>query len=182
MAARKRFPIPFFSSAGARRWAIASVERCRKMRFSIRRNLPPQSMSWAGNLKECSLPRASTRMKRAMVETWRTSWFEEGSRLLYIVPTAFVDGALPLSINPAPSQTVRVFVGRLEIVTPATEKAVKTAFATQDAATLKAYGRFLEPILATMIKREMNPAQAGQLQSYLNVVYSRLLEQNLGRN
>ena len=119
---------------------------------------------------------------RAMVETWRDSWFEEGSRLLYIVPPAFVNGVLPLSINPAPAQTVRVFVGRLELVTPATEKAVETAFATQDAATLKTYGRFLEPILATMIKRETNPAQAGRLQSYLNIVYSRLLEQNLGRN
>jgi len=119
---------------------------------------------------------------RAMVETWRDSWFEEGSRLLYIVPPAFVNEVLPLSINPAPAQTVRVFVGRLELVTPATEKAVETAFATQDAAMLKAYGRFLEPILATMIKRETNPAQAGRLQSYLNIVYSRLLKQNLGRN
>ncbi len=118
---------------------------------------------------------------RAMVETWRDSWFEEGSRLLYIVPPAFVNEVLPLSINPAPAQTVRVFVGRLELVTPATEKAVETAFATQDAAPLKAYGRFLEPILATMIKQETNPAQAGRLQSYLNIVYSRLLEQNLGR-
>ncbi len=117
----------------------------------------------------------------AMVETWRDSWFEEGSRLLYIVPSAFVNEVLPLSINPAPAQTVRVFVGRLELVTPATEKAVETAFATQDAATLKAYGRFLEPILASMIKRETNPAQAGRLQSYLNIVYSRLVEQNLGR-
>ncbi len=117
-----------------------------------------------------------------MIETWRGSWFEEGSRLLYIVPPAFVNQVLPLSINPAPAQTVRVFVGRLELVTPATEKAVETAFATQDAVTLKAYGRFLEPILATMIKRETNPAQAGQLQSYLNIVYSRLLEQNLARN
>src|SRR6266852_1712470 len=118
---------------------------------------------------------------RAMVETWRNSWFEEGSRLLYIVPPAFVNEVLPLSIKPAPAQTVRVFVGRLELVTPATEKAVETAFAAQDVATLKAYGRFLEPILATMIKKETNPAQAGRLQSYLNIVYSRLLEQNLGR-
>jgi len=119
---------------------------------------------------------------RAMVETWRNSWFEEGSRLLFIVPPAFVNQVLPLSINPLPAQTVRVFVGRLELVTPATEKAVETAFVTQDAATLKAYGRFLEPILATMIKREANPARAERLQSYLNIVYSRLLEQNLGRN
>src|SRR5712691_9774186 len=44
----------------------------------------------------------------AIVETWRDSWFEEGSRLLYIVPAAFVDGVLPLSINPVPARTVRV--------------------------------------------------------------------------
>lgn len=119
---------------------------------------------------------------RAMIETWRGSWFEEGSRLLYIVPSKFVNEVLPLSINPAPAQIVRVFVGRLELVTPATEKAVETALAAQDAATLKAYGRFLEPILATMIKKETNAAQARRFQECLNIVYSRLLKQNLGRN
>jgi hypothetical protein len=118
---------------------------------------------------------------RAMVETWRKSWFEEGSRLLYIVPPAFVNKVLPLSITPAPAQTVRVFVGRLEIVTPATEKAVAIALAAHDTATLKAYDRFLEPILATMIKRETNPAQARRFQDCLNAVYSRLLAQNSGR-
>ena len=41
---------------------------------------------------------------RAMVETWRNSWFEEGSRLLFIVPPAFVNQVLPLSINPVPAQ------------------------------------------------------------------------------
>lgn len=119
---------------------------------------------------------------RAMVETWRNSWFEEGSRLLYIVPPAFVNEVLPLSITPAPAQTVRVFVGRLELVSPATEKAVETAFATHDAAALKAYGRFLEPILATMIKKETNPAQARRYQDYLNFAYGQLVAQNLGRN
>jgi hypothetical protein len=119
---------------------------------------------------------------RAMVETWRNSWFEEGSRLLYIVPPAFVNEVLPLSIKPAPAQTVRVFVGRLELVTPATEKEVETAFAAHDTVTLKAYGRFLEPILATLIQREKNPVQAGRLRNYLNIVFSRLVNQNLGRN
>jgi hypothetical protein len=118
----------------------------------------------------------------AMVETWRGSWFEEGSRLLYIVPPAFVNQVLPLSINPAPAQTVRVFVGRLELVTPETEKEVETAFATHDPATLKAYGRFLEPILATMIKKETNSVSAQRLQGYLNAVYGQLVAQNLGRN
>jgi hypothetical protein len=80
----------------------------------------------------------------AMVETWRSSWFEEGSRLLYLVPTEFVNGVLPLAIRPAPAQTVRVFVGRLELVTPATEKAVERALATHDGAMLGKYGRFLD--------------------------------------
>jgi hypothetical protein len=119
---------------------------------------------------------------RAMVETWRNSWFEKGSRLLYIVPPTFVNDVLPLSIRPAPAQTVRVFVGRLELVTPATEKEVATAFAAHDTATLKAYGRFLEPILATMVKKEKNPAQARRFQDYLNFAYGRLVTQNLGRN
>jgi hypothetical protein len=119
---------------------------------------------------------------RAMVETWRNSWFEEGSRLLYIVPPSFVNEVLPLSINPVPAQTVRVFVGRLELVTPATEKAVETAFAAHDTVTLKAYSRFLEPILATMIKKETNSAQTRRFQDYLNFVYSQLVAQNLGRN
>jgi len=118
----------------------------------------------------------------AMVETWRDSWFEEGSRLLYIVPPTFVNGVLPLSINPAPAQTVRVFVGRLELVTPATEKEVEKAFAEQDTATLQAYGRFLEPILAMMVQREKNPTQAARLQQYLNTVYSRMVNQNLHPN
>jgi hypothetical protein len=118
---------------------------------------------------------------RAMVETWRSSWFEEGSRLLYIAPPALVNEVLPLSIHPAPAQTVRVFVGRLEVVTPATQKAVQTAFSANDTATLKAYGRFLEPILATMIKRETNRTQALRFQGYLNIVYSQLVAQNSGR-
>jgi hypothetical protein len=118
----------------------------------------------------------------AMVETWRNSWFEEGSRLLYIVPPALVNEVLPLSIIPAPAETVRVFVGRLELVTPVTEKEVETAFATNDTATLKGYGRFLEPILATMIHREKNADRAGRLQNYRSSVYGRLVAQNLGRN
>jgi hypothetical protein len=83
----------------------------------------------------------------AMVETWRDSWFEEGSRLIYLVPRGFIDKVLPLRVDPAPWQMVRVFVGRLELVTPATEKAVKTALQSHDERMLNKYQRFLEPIL-----------------------------------
>ena len=86
----------------------------------------------------------------AMVETWKDSWFEEGSRLIYVVPGGFVDKVLPLTIDPVPGQIVRVFVGRLEIVTPATAMAVKTALAAKDEATLDKYGRFLQPILRSL--------------------------------
>jgi hypothetical protein len=83
----------------------------------------------------------------AMLETWKNSWFEEGSRLFYLVPSQFVDSILPLTIHPAPAQTVRVFVGRLELISPATKLAVATASARHDTRTLAKYGRFLGPIL-----------------------------------
>jgi hypothetical protein len=119
---------------------------------------------------------------RAMVETWRDSWFEEGSRLLYIVPRAFVDSVLPLSIHPAPAQTARVFVGRLEIVTPATERAVETALVGHDSATLKLFGRFLEPILETMMQNESRPARVQQFYQALNAYYTLEIAQNQRRN
>jgi hypothetical protein len=118
----------------------------------------------------------------AMVETWRDSWFEEGSRLLYILPAAFVDAVLPLSINPAPAQTVRVFVGRLEIVTPATEKAVQRALVMHDSATLRMFGRFLEPILETMIQKESHSARVQQFYQALNSYYSSEIAQNVRKD
>ena len=93
----------------------------------------------------------------AMVRTWRDSWFEEGSRLIYIVPGGFVDHILPVTIEPVPAQFTRVFVGRLEIVTPASVQAVRTALAIHDEATLKKYDRFIEPILE-LAKANQTPA------------------------
>jgi hypothetical protein len=86
------------------------------------------------------------REAHAMVETWRDSWFEEGARLIYIVPRAFVDSILPLDIKPAPSALTRVFVGRMELVTPETLRIVGDAFRDRDTDVLARYGRFLEPI------------------------------------
>jgi hypothetical protein len=110
----------------------------------------------------------------AILQTWNDSWFEEGSRLLYLVPRSFVDKILPLDIKPAPSTLTRVFVGRMEIVTPATENAVQTAFATGDRATLSKYGRFLAPILQVMIARSNNGARTRELNGYLDSTYGQL--------
>ena len=55
----------------------------------------------------------------AMVNTWRRSRLgENGTRLLYLVPGKLTDVPLPLSIEPAPDEKVRVLVGRLETLTP----------------------------------------------------------------
>jgi hypothetical protein len=53
-------------------------------------------------------------------------------------------------VTPAPAQTVRVCVGRLELISPATQRTVAEALAANDNATLEKYGRFLEPILNTL--------------------------------
>jgi len=82
----------------------------------------------------------------AMLETWRDSWFEDGVRVFYVVPPKAVDAILPLTIHPAPASIARVFVGRMEVLTPNTQHTVETAIARNDAATLERYARFLGPI------------------------------------
>jgi hypothetical protein len=82
----------------------------------------------------------------AMVETWRDSWFEEGTRVFCLVPQATVDRILPLDIDPKPANITRVFVGRIEVVTPEIESEVAAAIRAKDQVTLRKYGRFLEPI------------------------------------
>jgi hypothetical protein len=106
----------------------------------------------------------------AILETWKSSWFEEGSRLIYIVPRSYIDSVLPLRINPAPANTTRVFVGRLELVTPTTQHAVESAFIHGDRATLAKYSRFLEPILVFMIQQTDDESRQQQLLGYLSVV------------
>jgi hypothetical protein len=85
---------------------------------------------------------------QAMIATWKDSWFEEGARLIYIMPSPAVDAMVPLQIDPAPARISRVFVGRIELITPETQRAVTEAVAHGDNATLDRYARFLEPILA----------------------------------
>jgi len=102
------------------------------------------------------------REARAMLETWRDSWFEEGSRLIYILSTAAVDGILPLQIEPAPSGIVRVFVGRIELITPATKGSVESAIAKGNWPVVARYNRFLDPILKRIYPG--NPAGVSQVE------------------
>lgn len=101
------------------------------------------------------------REAEAMVNTWQDQWFtEEGTRVLYLLPRTWTDRALPLQLNPAPKDVVRVMVGRSEVIEPSVERALTKSIArfdTKDAATKVAVvsdvkalglGRFLAPAVS----------------------------------
>jgi hypothetical protein len=119
----------------------------------------------AGTLSEFGLyPKEAA----AMVETWRDSWFEEGMRLFYIVPRATVDSLLPLEVRPAAATTARVFVGRVEVLSPVMRETIVSALSTGDVPALRRYGRFLDVFMG-MINRKgavvQSPAAARFLRS-----------------
>ncbi len=92
-------------------------------------------------------PREAT----AMVDSWRDSWFEEGTRVFSILPSRAVDAILPLTVTPAPDSVARVFVGRIELITPGIERAVEQAIMNDDRAELERRGRFLGPITDALL-------------------------------
>jgi hypothetical protein len=89
----------------------------------------------------------------AMVATWRSSWFaEEGTRVLYILPERVTDAVVPLKVTPAPASTVRVFVGRAEVLTPEVQAQVERELGVLsenpwNTPTLKRLGRFSRPVV-----------------------------------
>jgi hypothetical protein len=101
----------------------------------------------------------------AMIETWRDSWFTEGTRLLYLVPQAAVDAILPLDIEPRPANVTRVFVGRVEVITPATQDAVLSAIRRNDGPALAGHSRFLQPIVQRILTTR--PADLDQASAQL---------------
>ncbi|MBS0204603.1 MAG: hypothetical protein JSS49_16995 [Planctomycetes bacterium] len=77
-------------------------------------------------VREELYPREAT----AMVKTWADSWFtEEGTRIFYMVPREITDNVLPLTVSPPPDETVRVLVGRVEVMLPSVEKQLLTLVA-----------------------------------------------------
>lgn len=92
----------------------------------------------------------------AMVKTWNQAWFtEEGARVLYLLPRAWTDEILPLTLDPKPRELVRVMVGRSEIFPPrviqqlapvlARSQAGDAAAQDEITAFVRKYGRFASP-------------------------------------
>lgn len=68
-----------------------------------------------------------------MVQTWWDSYFERGGRrVFWIVPGAEVERVLPLQAEPAPRESVRVLVGRSEVLVPSFEDKLVKAHGTKD--------------------------------------------------
>ncbi len=115
---------------------------------------------------------------KAMIATWRDSWFEDGLRAIYVVPTARTDAILPIEIQPKPAELVRVLVGRLELITPEMRAEVREAARARIAAAgarrtdgardaLHRYGRFAEPIVQEMIAAERDAGTRKALERLL---------------
>jgi hypothetical protein len=117
----------------------------------------------------------------AMVNTWRTSWFgENGTRLLYLVPSKQTDKLLPLKVDPAPDEQVRVLVGRLETITPEDCQQLVRKLVGSGAndkpsddwvkEELKSLGRFAEPAIQFAISQTSDSTQVGRLKAILATV------------
>jgi hypothetical protein len=102
---------------------------------------------------------------RAMVDTWSQSYFKsEGLRVLYVVPRAWTDKLLPLTVEPTPTAVVRTLVGRVELLAPSEERTLLARVA--DASTralppadvITSLGRLAEPKLRRALELATDPA------------------------
>jgi len=118
-------------------------------------------------------PREAT----AMVATWGDSWFEEGTRLFYVLPRALADRALPLTVLPRPRETARVLVARLELIAREDEDRVRAELdAVPDATALTSpereelrvrLGRFGEPTLRRLRDHTRDPLILAKIDALL---------------
>jgi hypothetical protein len=119
----------------------------------------------------------------AMVNTWRSSWFgENGTRVLYLVPGKQTDQLLPLKIDPAPDEQLRVLVGRLETITPEDcQQLVRRLVGNvaNDPPTnarikevLKSLGRFAEPAIKFAVTQTTDVATRKRLEVILAKVHA----------
>ncbi|HEX8736184.1 MAG TPA: hypothetical protein VF721_12725 [Pyrinomonadaceae bacterium] len=116
---------------------------------------------------------------KAMIKTWQDSWFEEGLRVFYILPTKATDEILPLNIEPKPKEIVRVLVGRAEVVTPEMERDVRRQVGLLKSGSaetraeaqknLQKHGRFYEPILKSLLQTEKDAKVRAHIQKLISL-------------
>jgi hypothetical protein len=94
----------------------------------------------------------------AMLNTWERSYFQgSGQRVFFMVPRAWTDQVLPLSIS-VPSELTRVMIGRIELVTPQQQDTL--AHVASNPKAFNELGRFGYALVLDELKRNPNPALA----------------------
>jgi hypothetical protein len=94
----------------------------------------------------------------AMVKSWHKSWFaEDGVRVLYILPRAWTDATLPLTLNPPPDKLERVMVGRAEIIPPTLQQELATLLSQTQSGASSASNQLQQ--VAAKLGRFYGPAQ-----------------------
>ena len=116
---------------------------------------------------------------KAMIETWKDSWFEEGLRVFYVLTRKSTDKILPLKVEPQPKETVRVMVGGAEVITPEMEQDVKREVGLlrstsakvrrQARGNLQKHGRFYEPILKSILESETDAKIRERVQKLIDL-------------
>lgn len=112
----------------------------------------------------------------AMLNTWEQSYFKNaGTRVFFMVPRAWTDRVLPLTVNsggdavPA-ERMVRTMVGRVELVTPAQRELLQfVSNSPNKEAQLQAYrdlGRFRDALVLAEQARKPTAALAELMKSH----------------
>jgi hypothetical protein len=118
----------------------------------------------------------------AMVSTWQRQWFKTpGIRVLYLMPQAWTEASIPLTVAPTPDETVRVMMIRAEVITPELEQADVAAAqglasSTTEASAVAyftALGRFAEPRLRRALQILGNPPYAAAYLASIATVDTR---------
>jgi hypothetical protein len=108
---------------------------------------------------------------KAMLKTWRDSWFEEGLRVMYLVPRRSTDAVLPLQLDPKPAELVRVLVGRAELIVPEFESKVEQLARRLPAPAAKGelakLGRFAEPALRRVQQKTVEQGLRDRISAFI---------------
>jgi hypothetical protein len=90
------------------------------------------------------------------------------------------DALLPLKLQPAPKQVVRVMIGRLEVLTPEQEKTIESlvgqlgatdpAVRERTTAEIKKLGRFAEPALNRVVATTSDPETKAKARELIRTV------------
>jgi hypothetical protein len=112
----------------------------------------------------------------AMINTWRDTWFEDGTRVLYLMPKPAVEAMLPLTITPAPQATTRVFVGRMDVITLEHVADVRQAIARNDRAALARHGRLLGVIGERILATTADAGEKARIEALLKATFQAYVE------